>query len=148
MMQVLFTTTDGWSSRTIRKLTGEEVSHCAIRISDFVIHSDWAGVEIMTYQKFAESRQIVYSVPLRQNVNKLMKMLSEAEGSWYDYGAILYMGARILAKKIGINLPKINIWQTTGMFLCTEFVTKLIDKSEDSMITPGQLYTKLTSGEK
>jgi len=65
------------------------------------------------------------------------------EGSMYDYGAFLYIGLKCLLP----FLPKINLWQTTGMFLCTEWVQEVLGREIDSMITPYKLYELLSQKE-
>lgn len=57
----------------------------------------------------------------------------------YDFGALFYLALRVLFPW----LPKKNLWQTSGMFLCTEWVTEVLEGEEDSMITPYKLFLRL-----
>jgi hypothetical protein len=63
--------------------------------------------------------------------------------SWYDMGAGFFIGLSFLARRyLKIPLPKVNLWQSSGMFICTEWATESIGEV-DSMITPYGLYLKL-----
>lgn len=139
MAEILFTRNDKCGSRLIRKVTGEDVSHVALRIGAFVIHSKLVngGVTIDLYSQFNRDNEIPYRLPWVLSSRNLDR--KNYAGRYYDVGAILYLGLRRLLPW----LPKVNLWQSTGMYMCTEFVTDVIDGSEDSMITPYQLYIKL-----
>ena len=139
-MEILFTTTEYPTSKLIRKLTGEDVSHCAIKVGEFVIHSNFFGVIIEPYFKFVKTNKILYSVQMPTDQRTLRLALIRNYGKMYDYGAFFYIGFRLLFPKL---LPKKNLWQNTGMFICTEFITDTLDQEEDSMITPYQLYLRL-----
>jgi hypothetical protein len=82
---------------------------------------------------------IIESVELPDNLEKVINLLAKYDGNFYDFGALFYLGLRSLFP----FLPKANLWQTTGMFLCTEWITEVVDGKENSMITPHQLYLKL-----
>lgn len=144
-MDVLFTTRDSLSSKIIRTTTGEPFSHCAIEAYGFVVHSSFRGVIIEPLSKFKENNIIVDKVNVGKGNSKLLKALSDSYGKSYDVPALFYLGLKLLLKKVGISLPKKNLWQTTGMYLCTEFVTHVLDGEEDSLLTPGQLLDKLRS---
>jgi len=136
-MKVLFTSSNSPLSRLIRKITGEQVSHCALRVYDCVIHSNLLGVHMEPFESFNSS--IIESVELPDNLEKVINLLAKYDGNFYDFGALFYLGLRSLFP----FLPKANLWQTTGMFLCTEWITEVVDGKENSMITPHQLYLKL-----
>jgi hypothetical protein len=77
-------------------------------------------------------------------LHSLGKVLEDTEGRSYDYTGLLYLGLRYYAKRyLGVSLPKVNLWQISGMFTCTEFVTKVLSGKEDSLITPYQLFLLL-----
>ena len=115
-MKILFTKSDLLGSKLIRAVTEEPVSHCAILHGDQVTHSTFYGVVTESYEEFAAVNEVVHSVEVK-NAPILIK---GHKGSCYDFGAFIYLGLRLLFPLI---LPKKNLWQTTGMFLCTEFVT-------------------------
>ncbi len=150
-MIILLTTSKYPTSWLIRKLTGEDCSHCAVYLpeEDMVLHVNFLGFRGERLGNFRKHNEIKHQVVLANSEAVNTIDLTEKYGHVrYDFKALLYSGFRILFKMVGIRLPKVNLWQTTGMFLCTEFVTDLIDKKEDSLITPHQLYNKLTAGEK
>lgn len=138
-MQILFTRNDRWGSKLIRAVTGETVSHVAIRISRFVIHSRLidGGVTIDFYREFMRNNTVVYTIPWEISIKQIDR--DRYAGKSYDFGAFLYLGLR----KLFPFLPKANLWQSTGMYMCTEFVTDVLGGTEDSLVTPGQLYEKL-----
>lgn len=148
MVKVLFTTRDQWFSNTIRQLTGESVSHCALEFPEhgFVVHSNIKGVHLQWASTFRQQNRIVYEVEVQlpNELKRLDKVMQDCEFGFYDVSAILYLGARFMARRY-LNLPlnKDNLWQVTGMFLCTEFVTEYLYGEEDPNITPYQLYLKL-----
>ncbi len=139
-MEILFTTTDSIASRFIRDITGEPVSHCVVRVGEFVIHSSFKGVVIEPYDLFRKNNKILYRILGLTYPSKIRRTLSKYYGKMYDYPALLYLGLRYLLPSI---VPKQNLWQTTGMFICTEFITQLLEEKEDSMITPYKLYLRL-----
>ena len=146
-MRLLFTQSDQFGSRFIRSVTGEEVSHVAIQLGRFVLHSTLdRGVHIVSIRRFLATREVIHSIKIDAKFNQILAILAKYEESPYDYGAFLYLGMRILLSKIGIEIPKANLWGTTGMFLCTEFVTQVLYGEELDYLTPGQLYRRLTSG--
>lgn len=147
-MKVLFIKGNSTFSKTICAVTGEDVSHVAIMITleghDFVVHSNLLGVHIETYESFKKHSQIVYSLDKEQDsqdINKLLKLLEEYEWSFYDFGAIMFLGFSMLLRRYcKIPLPKSNLWQSTGMFMCVEWLSWFIDLKEESMCTPKRLY--------
>lgn len=142
-MEILFTTRNELPAKIIRSVTGESMSHCAIEAFGFVVHSSFRGVAIEPLSKFKEKNIIVDKVNVGKGNAKLLKALSESFGKSYDVPALFYLGLKLLLSKIGISLPKKNLWQTTGMYICTEFVSHVLDGEEDSLLTPGQLLDKL-----
>lgn len=144
-MNILFTTRSGLLPSLIRANTHENVSHCAIEAYGFVVHSNYRGVSIEPLSKFKEINKIVDIVDIGKSHTKLMATLAQSHRKGYDILALLYLACKHLLGKVGISLPKKNLWQSTGMYLCTEFVTQVLTGQEDSMITPGQLRDKLRS---
>ena len=143
MMQILFTTSNSILSRLIRWSTGEPVSHCAISCGGWVIHSNLFGVHVELPQTFSSHSQIIYSVDVPYSQDKLMTTLSKYDQAGYDFGALLYLGLQAILP----FLPRKNLWQTTGMFLCTEWITEVLYGGEDHMITPYELYLRLSERE-
>lgn len=106
-----------------------------------VIHSNLLGVRSEPEEKYAP--EIVFSVPIKPDYERLLKVFAENSKAYYDFGAMFYLGLRIWLPW----LPKKNLWQTSGMYLCTEWVTRYLDGTEDSMITPYKLYLRLVNEE-
>ena len=140
-MQILFTyKPNNLFSKLIRDITKEPVSHTAIRVGEFVIHSNFRGVNIEPYTRFSASNKIAYSVDMVADPNKIRNTLDKYWKKWYDVPALFYIGLRYLFPKL---MPKANLWNSSDMFICTEFVTQVVDAKADSLITPYQLYLRL-----
>ena len=142
-MKIIFTRSDKKFSKMIIDITEEPVSHCAILIDNaWVIHSNLLGVHVEHISTFTKASHILYSVDVPDM--PVDKILSNCSYGTYDYGAFIFLGGSLLLRKYFKNImPKQNLWQTTGMFLCTEWITKNLADKEDGMITPYQLYLKL-----
>lgn len=140
-VKILFTRSNSLGSRFIRRITGEEVSHCAIVINGMVFHSTFSGITLEFLESFLDRNTVVYALletTTEGQVDNILNLVRQ--DSAYDFGAFFYLGLRALFPKL---LPKQNLWQTTGMFLCTELITMLTDMEENSILTPGQLYGQL-----
>ena len=144
-MEILFTTTTSVLSNLIRRITKEPVSHCAIKIGEFVVHSNLLGVRIDPYSKFIKKSKVVFQLSATTNNGLVHKTLEKYHGRPYDFFALLFLGLRYIFPKL---MPKQNLWETTGMFICTEFITQVVDGKEDHLITPYQLYLKLLNENK
>lgn len=150
-MEVLFTSHPGsFVSDAIQNLTGESVSHTAIRHYNNVYHSSYKGVNKESYNKFCGENKIYYALAPTTDeyndavVSRLIANFSKEKGSFYDLPALAYMTLRyILKDSLGIEIPKKNLWQLSGMYMCTEFVTGIVDREVDSTITPYKLYLKM-----
>lgn len=143
-MNILFTTSKYPTSWLIRKVTGDDCSHVAMEKGGIVIHSDFTGLRLEPLHIFKQRNIIIHSVSSPKPV-KFSKIISDYWGAKYDFKGLLYLGIRyILPKNL---LAKGNLWQTSGMFLCTELVTDILEDREDSTITPHELYRRLI-GEK
>lgn len=137
-MKILFTQSPLIASRLIRKITGEPVSHCAIEIDGTVIHSNFLGVHPQSAEGFRDHCTVWGEVPFPDDFKKMFEQTCAGWGRRYDFGALLYLALRYLLPW----LPKKNLWQTSGMYLCSEWVSSYFGE-EDAMITPYRLYLKL-----
>lgn len=143
-MQILFTTSDKPLARLICWATGEDVSHCAIQWDNLVIHSNWKGVNIIFLEEFLVENTIIHSVPIEEDYTKITNCIVNSIGSLYDMGALLFDAIVLFSRKaLNLDWPKINLWQSSGMYLCTEFVTEYLYGKQDSLVTPGQLYERI-----
>lgn len=142
MIEVLFTKSAKIGSLIIRDLTGEDCSHCALFEPDtgMVIHASFTGIAELPIEEFLRDHEIVHHLELPSiEVEDLHFPL----GRGYDFFGLIYLGLRFSLKKIGIEIPKANLFNVSGLYLCTEFVSLEILGKADSDITPGQLYLKL-----
>lgn len=144
MTKILFTSTDKGIGPLIRWATGEDCSHCAIQWDELVIHSNWKGVNITFLSEFLEENTIVHSIEVPEDRDKITNAIVNNIGKLYDTGALLFCGIVLFCRKaLNLDWPKKNLWQSTGMYLCTEFVTEYLEGEQDSMITPHKLYIRL-----
>ena len=141
MAQILFTKNSFLLSRMIRGLTKEPVSHCAVRVGSWVIHSTIFGPEIRTHKSFIENSEVVFCTEIDVSEEKIAELITRLDHRAYDYPALIYLALRYIFRW----LPKANLWNTSGMYLCTELVTEMIYGKADSMITPYGLYKKIQS---
>lgn len=141
VVKVLFTRSDKVMSKLICAVTEEPVSHCAIQIGEFVIHSSVHGVEVLPFRKFDSLNEIVFvwntQVPESADLHT---KIAYWHGHTYDVGALAYLAVRYAFPGL---LPKKNLWGASGMFMCTELVQTLVKLPNDDMITPYKLYLRL-----
>jgi hypothetical protein len=138
-------------SKLIMDVTGESTSHTVIRNGDFIYQSSFMGVEQVKATDFLSEYNVVYSLkPVSGRldeadlVERLVNRFTALKGTLYDFPGFLYLSLRYsLASAFKLNIPKKNLWQISGMYICTEFVEDIIDIQSDSMITPYKLYLKL-----
>lgn len=144
-IEIAFTRSDYYMSKLIRRVTGEDVSHCVILVDDlWVIHSNFIGVHAEYIGDFCEHSQIVTRIPMPLDRERVLDTLDKLDDAGYDFGGMAFLGICLTLRKwLPWIVPKQNLWQSSGMFLCTEFVTELLDGKADSMITPGQLRDRL-----
>lgn len=137
-MRIIFTRSNKIVSRVIRRVTKEPVSHCAIQVDDWVIHSNFLGVHPQPADSFLKTSEVVESVEFPTDYQKIFEQTCEGWGKRYDFGAMFYLFARVLIPW----LPKKNLWQCSGMYICSEWVTHVLGEG-DAMITPHKLYLRL-----
>ena len=156
-MEILFTSRPAMPvSKLIMDVTGEPVSHTVIRNGDFVYQSSFAGVEQVRANDFLSDYTVVYSLSpydpsdlsdprLNEDlVERLIERVVDLRGTLYDFPGLLYLGLKYsLFNTFNLDIPKKNLWQLSGMYICTEFVEDIVDIKSDSMITPFKLYLKL-----
>jgi hypothetical protein len=137
-VQILFTRSNLIGSRLIRYVLKEPVSHVAIRFpKGNILDSTAQGKRVSSYKDFTRRNEIVFSLTLELTSKQLVSI---CWSKWnYDWGAFLYLGVRALLP----FLPKKNLWQTTGMYLCSELVANIVKGTELSHLTPYQLYLLL-----
>lgn len=152
-MRLLFIKGHTSFSKLILKTTKEQVSHVAIEFAfgpvNIVVHSNLLGLHMELASNFRKNctvvRELEYIGPDTPNdLIKLKKKLEDYEFSLYDFGGFLFLGISLFLRNVfKIPLPKSNLWQSTGMMVCTEWVTDYLYDKENSMITPEKLYYNL-----
>jgi hypothetical protein len=98
------------------------------------------GLHVELPQTFFRSCEVIYIIDIPYDLDKLWKTFADYDQKPYDFLGLLYLACRCIFP----FLPKANLWQHTGMFLCTEWVTEVLSGTEDSTITPYQLYKRLS----
>jgi hypothetical protein len=148
-MKVLFTRSNNPLSRLICAITGEPLSHVALLpMPECVIHSTLTGVDFTTYARFEAAHSYIVDVEIDADYYDILPTIMDASKASYDYKALLFCGVMLLLRRWFPKwVPKQNLWQTTGMYMCTELVTDALGEI-DSMITPYQLYLKLSKENK
>lgn len=136
-------------SRVIRAVTGEKASHCVLIIDDlWVVHSNFYGVHAEYIGDFLDVNELVDRVSYPASPERVMDTLSKYKRSGYDYGAMIYLGLALAARRLFPRfVPKQNLWQTTGMFMCTEFISQSVFGQEDSLLTPDRLMERLRAAQ-
>lgn len=148
-MKILFTKSDSLLSKIIRGITKGGSSHTAIDMGLIIVHSNLIGINLQWARYFKRKCVIVHALERvnpdpGKDMAKMDEVLTTQEGTPYDFGALMFNGLALLAKRlVGRPLPKVNLWQTTGMHMCTEFVEEAVSMENDAMITPEGLYKKL-----
>lgn len=146
-MLILFTAKkNNLVSYVIRKILNEPVSHCAIKMGRFVIHSNFRnGVHIEPFSLFQEKNDIIYGVKVFR-IPKFDGFLHRNYGKSYDYLGFIFLSLRYLLPKF--LTKKININHMSGAFMCHELVTELLIEEELTLLTPYKLYLKIKQEEK
>ena len=145
-MYLIFSKSKYWFSDLICEVTQEPVSHVSIYDpeEEQVYHSSFRGVEKLHIRKFLPMQENTLFYPIDINPEELEKKFDKYKRSWYDVGGLLFLGFSLLVRRyLRLPLPKSNLWQATGMFLCTEWVSEVINDKEQSMITPYGMYQEL-----
>jgi hypothetical protein len=143
MINILFTKSDLIGSDIIRLVTGEPVSHVALEEDGWVVHMRSSGLVVEPLEIFTRYNEIVHSI---RGLELGMSWEDIAVKYWdtrYDHGALVGLGLRLMFPYI---VPKKNILNVSGMFLCTELVTAVLGGEPDPMITPHKLYVRLSTG--
>ncbi len=146
-VRILFTFGHNPVSALIRDVTGEPVSHVAIQTGERVIHSNFLGLQIEDQDDFYTMSKLFDYVEVEVDEAKFYERLAELKVTYrgYDFKALLYLGMRFILPRSWT--PKVNIWQVTNQYICTELVSYLLDGKADSMISPYQMYLKLKEKE-
>lgn len=138
---LLFTRNNTVVSRLIRAITGEKVSHVAIDLGDFIVHASFPIITTVSKKDFYKKYEVLYNIEEELVVNPV-----EYIGRFYDFSALFFAGVLYLLRKLtGKRLYKTNLFNITGLFMCTELAQVSLGEEIDSLETPYQLYLKLRS---
>lgn len=146
-MRILFTKSKLPFSKLICWLLEEPVSHVGIEFDDVVIHSYFDGLRVENIKKFTKHRKIVYSIKVKfENEAEVYEsLIGKYNSSFYDYGAFIYLGWRAFLRKFfSIPFPKKNKFNIKGALMCVELAAILAKYKEEELITPYQLYKRLS----
>ena len=143
-VRALFCKSNSIVSKAIMKATGEPVSHVALLVDKhWVVHSNLRGVHVQYYTHFLQSYDVVACTFVLETSLPVQKALTSKSFKGYDLFALAWLGLRYLLKMLfGWRIPKANLWQVTGMYLCTEWVSYVLEGEEDSTTTPFQLLRR------
>ena len=144
-METLFTRSSYPASKLIMAVTGEPMSHCAIKYGNLVLHCNFTGFQIERYDDFLKHSIIVgtrkagHSVPC----SDILEVIRVNLGRRYDWKAFFYLGIRQILKSLGLPSPKVELTGISGLYICTEFVYSVTIGKPDTLLTPYQLYMQL-----
>src|SRR5690242_2809466 len=104
-MRILWTRGNSPASKAICGVTKEDVSHVAIHLNlaglDLVFHSNFLGLHVETLTHFKKHSKIIYAQEYDEtptDLQHLYDIFSKEEGSFYDFGAIFFIGFSLLAR--------------------------------------------------
>jgi hypothetical protein len=149
-MDIYFCKGKSLMSKVIAALDDTDVSHVALSSpgvggNNLMFHSVTSGVKICTRaafnRKFDVKRVYRLESSHKNEADLLWHLISNYEDRPYDFNGIAYLGLFLMANRVGIKLPKKNIWQNRNYFICTEFVSLGIFGKPDSMLTLRSLET-------
>lgn len=150
-MKLLFCYSEKIGSRLIRWALREPVSHVAFQFSSgLIVHSTFSGVGLAWNLDFHETHATPFYLDaavenVESELELMNRMLDMYMGRHYDYRAFLYFGWRaMLFRLFRIPLPSRNKWNDKRRYLCTELAALFLGKEPDPMISPYQLYNKLS----
>ena len=147
-MKILFVKRpNNYVSHLISKVTGEPESHVAIELDmGIVVDSSALGISLKPTKHFRSKTEVLRElVPVqRRNDKQVFEKVETYYGKFYDYGALAYLALVFtLRNYLKIPIPKSNLWQSSGLYMCTEFVAEVVTEKNDPMITPTKLGDKL-----
>ena len=94
-----------------------------------------------------KNNEIIHKIEIPSDYGKLRSILLKRWNSPYDLGALLFLGIVLFLRRIlGLRTwPKQNLWQSSGMYLCTEFVEEYLGEELDPLITPYKMFVELSN---
>lgn len=145
-MNLLFTKNPkSWFSQAIQLVTGEPVSHVALQMGDWVLHSNWRGVHAQSFQGFLKQNQVIEMLPVTYvSRQRVMQVFHDREMKPYDLlGIVGFTFHLAMRRYLPWITPKINLLEQTSMDFCVELVQHMLSRPLDSLVTPYQLFQQL-----
>lgn len=131
-------------SHLICAVTKEPVSHVVVCQHGQVMHASITGVKTIPEEVFRKKNTIVFELEGQVPDSWFSEQVLRWVNKPYDLGAMFFLGISLLLRRyLKLPLPKSNLWQSSGMFLCTEWASLVTEEKADSMITPFGLYKRL-----
>ena len=132
-------------SDTIKAVTGESISHLSVLYkSEWVLQANHRGIHAESYKRFLRNNQVVCSIPVDISDNEVYDRFSKFEFQPYDIAGMLFNVIPLECRRLGLPVPKVNLWNSTGMKFCVEFVSYMVGH-EESLMTPYQFIQQLRS---
>ena len=147
-MIILFTRNDNLSSKIVRFVVGEDVSHVALQIGPFVVHSDLFGIKVEHGVHYLQKNQVVRKLIFKNTVC-IDDIVNKHWDKKYDFKGMLYLGWRAMLKKIfRIPFPDTNRFGKDNAYMCTEVlefvrydrIAEALEGVNLDTVTPHQLY--------
>ena len=131
----------------------QPVSHVGLMFNNGqVIHSTWAGVEVIPYDKFVECREIMAVIDHEltdEEENEVFSAASEYEYKQYDWLFLFKLILQVIANKLGFG--KVEYWKSWDLpqaLICHEIYEIVPEdyrpkKDLSKAATPFELYLLL-----
>jgi hypothetical protein len=128
--RIVFSTSNAWYSRLIRKCMGSAVSHVMLQFEVFeepiLLHADFGGVQFTPRARFEQHNTIVAEYELlntipKENIAVAIAHLNER----YDYVGLLgYAWVLMLQRWFPNRRPVLNPLASSHAVVCSEFVAR------------------------
>jgi hypothetical protein len=124
-MDLVFTQSPALVSRLIRRATGQEVSHVALRGCfeglPVYLHADIGGVQIVTEKAFYAQRTLRYAFACQTPIS--VGLATSCIGERYDYVGLLWGLLRLILLWLGHSWHR--PLQSPHVVVCSEFIARL-----------------------
>lgn len=131
-MILVFSTSDRWISKAIRRVTGSRVSHVAFLTlaseQTVVLHADVGGVQFTPLAEFLRKNRIVEAYEratctTRDEACSLARAMAKL-GDSYDYASIVTRAVARFVQWFGVKFR--NPLRSPRSVVCSEFVARTV----------------------
>jgi hypothetical protein len=128
--RVGFSTTNGWLSRLVRRMTRSRVSHAFLVYfdvdfeRDMVMEAVGAGFRVVPLDKFARHNTIVRIFTPRHRIEGGLKAAVDWLGDVYDAPGLFGMFLLLLARSLRIRFRTGNLLGKSRALFCSEAVVR------------------------